>query len=309
MSTPHPASPDARTTVVLGVIGGSGLYDMPGLERVERREVQTPFGDPSGPLTVGEIVREGGLPPLKMVFIPRHGEGHVHAPGEINARANIHALKQLGVTHVLSVSAVGSLQEEIPPGDVVIPRQLIDRTKGRESTFFGDGVVAHVQFGHPIDDGLARLLQQALATEDVTAHDDKTMIVMEGPAFSTKAESMLYRSWGADIIGMTALPEAKLAREAELAYAILATSTDYDCWHEGEAEVSVDAVLAVLRANVALAQRVVSNLARSMPEAVASLPYPRALEHAIMTAPHLISKERRAQLDLICGHHLSMLDD
>ena len=141
------------------------------------------------------------------------------------------------------------------------------------------------------------------------AHDDKTMIVMEGPAFSTKAESMLYRSWGADIIGMTALPEAKLAREAEIAYAILATSTDYDCWHEGEAEVSVDAVLAVLRANVALAQRVVSKLARSLPEAVASLPYPRALEHAIMTAPHLISKERRAQLDLICGHYLSRVND
>jgi 5'-methylthioadenosine phosphorylase len=309
MSTPHPASPEARTTVVLGVIGGSGLYAMPGLERVETRALTTPFGEPSGPLTVGELPRGGGAAPLKVVFVPRHGAGHVLLPGEINARANLHALKQLGVTHVLSVSAVGSLQEEIPPGDVVIPRQFIDRTKGRPSTFFGDGVVAHVQFGHPIDDGLATLLKQALAKEQVRVHDDKTMIVMEGPAFSTKAESMMYRSWGADIIGMTALPEAKLAREAELAYAILATSTDYDCWHEDEAEVTVDAVLAVLRANVALAQRTVGALARALPEDVASLPYPRALDNAIMTAPNLVSAERRAALDLICGHHLAETND
>jgi 5'-methylthioadenosine phosphorylase len=287
------------------VIGGSGLYAMPGLERVEKRVVKTPFGDPSGPLTIGELPRAGGSPALKTVFVARHGEGHVLLPGEINARANIHALKQLGCTHVLSVSAVGSLQEEIAPGDVVLPRQLIDRTKGRPSTFFGDGVVAHVQFGHPIDDGLASLLAKALENEQVRVHDDKTMIVMEGPAFSTRAESNLYRSWGADIIGMTALPEAKLVREAEMAYAVLATSTDYDCWREDEAEVSVDAVLAVLHANVRVAQRVVTTLAQLMPTQEASLPYPRALEHAIMTAPHFISAERRAQLDLICGHQLS----
>ena len=304
MSSPHPASPQARQQVALGVIGGSGLYAMPGLEDVERVEVETPFGAPSGPLTVGRLPRANGRVPVRAVFVPRHGEGHTILPGELNPRANMHALKQLGVTHVLSVSAVGSLREEIAPGHVVVPTHFIDRTKGRTSTFFGEGVVAHVQFGDPVDAGLSSLLHTALAGEEVVVHGDKTMVVMEGPAFSTRAESHLYRSWGADIIGMTALPEAKLAREAELAYAVLATSTDYDCWHEEEEQVSVEAVLAVLRANVALAQRAVRTVASMLPERVDDLPYPRALEHAIMTAPDKIPAHRRAQLDLIMGHYL-----
>jgi len=303
MSTPHPASPAARSKVVLGVLGGSGLYAIDGLENVREVELDTPFGRPSGPYTVGELPREG-LPAIKVCFVPRHGPGHLYLPGEVNYRANIHGFKQLGVTQLLSVSAVGSLREAIVPGHVVIPDQLIDRTKGREHTYFGGGLVAHVQFGDPLCRHMRERIREAVSVEEATVHEGGALVVMEGPAFSTRAESELYRSWGADIIGMTALPEAKLAREAEIGYAILALATDYDCWRVGEEEVSVEGVVEVLRRNVALARRVVGRLAASLPETTGELPYPRALDHAIMTHPDSISAAVRERFDLLVGHLL-----
>ncbi len=300
MST-HPGSPAARQTVVLGVIGGSGLYAMDALENTELVTLTTPFGDPSGPYTVGTLPRPTKAP-VKAVFVPRHGAGHKTMPSEINYRANIHGLKQLGVTHLLSVSAVGSLQEEVEPGHIVFPDQFIDRTKHRAASFFGDGCVGHVQFGHPTTEGLRTLASQAAKSSGATVHEGGSLIVIDGPAFSTRAESELYRSWGARIIGMTALPEAKLAREAELAYCLLAMSTDYDCWHEEE--VSVDAVVAVMKANVDVARRTIARLAETLPETTEELPYPHACEHAVMTAPEAMTPEVRERLDLIIGHYL-----
>ena len=297
----HPAAPESRRTVVLGVIGGSGLYQMDALEATETVEIDTPFGKPSGPYTVGRLPRPDA-PPVKAVFIARHGPGHPRLPSEINYRANVHGLKQLGVTHLLSVSAVGSLQEEVAPGHVVFPDQFIDRTKHRETTFFGDGIVGHVQFGDPTTDALRTLAAQAARTAGATVHEGGTCVVMEGPAFSTRAESELYRSFGARVIGMTALPEAKLAREAELGYALMALSTDYDCWHEEE--VSVEAVIAIVKANVALAQRSVTELAAALPETTEALPYPRACEGVVMTAPEQMPAATRERLDLIIGHYL-----
>lgn len=300
-SEAHPASPAARAEVVLGVVGGSGLYEIEGLAAVREVTLETPFGRPSDAYTVGELAREG-LPPVRAVFLPRHGRGHVLLPTEINYRANIHGFKQLGVTHLVSVSAVGSLREHIAPGHVVVPDQFIDRTTRRIGTFFGEGVVAHVQMGDPVDAPLRARLLTAARAEGATVHDGGACVVMEGPAFSTRAESELYRSWGASVIGMTALPEAKLAREAEIAYALLALSTDYDCWHTDEAQVSVEAVIAVLHRNVALSRRIVQAVAAALPRTTAELPYPRALEHAIITAPDRISAAARARLDLILGH-------
>jgi 5'-methylthioadenosine phosphorylase len=277
------------------------------LHEVEQVSIQTPFGEPSGRYTVGKLPRRVG-PPLRVVFLPRHGVGHVLLPSEINYRANIHGFKQLGVTHLLSASAVGSLRESIAPGHTVVPDQLIDRTRGlRASTFFGDGCVAHVQFGDPFDHGLRKLvISSAAATlpQDGTLHSRGTMIVMEGPAFSTRAESELYRTWGGDVIGMTALPEAKLAREAEIAYAVLATSTDYDCWHQSAAEVSVDAVIAVMQANVARVRAIVLELANRLPASCDELPWPRALLGAVITAPEKIPAVTRERLDLIIGQYL-----
>ncbi|MEM6294472.1 MAG: S-methyl-5'-thioadenosine phosphorylase [Myxococcota bacterium] len=300
MSTPHPGSPAARETVVLGVIGGSGLYAMDALQDAETVELTTPFGDPSGPYTVGTLERPGKAP-LRAVFVPRHGPGHKQLPSEINYRANVHGLKQLGVTHLLSVSAVGSLQEEVAPGHIVFPDQFIDRTKHRATSFFGDGVVGHVQFGHPTVEPFRALAREAATVTGATVHDGGTCIVMDGPAFSTRAESELYRSWGARVIGMTALPEAKLAREAEIAYALLAMSTDYDCWHDEE--VTVEAVVAVMKANVDVARRTIAELATRLPEKTDALPYPRACENAVMTAPEAMSAEARERLDLIIGHY------
>jgi 5'-methylthioadenosine phosphorylase len=239
---------------------------------------------------------------VRAVFLPRHGIGHPLLPHEINYRANVHGLKQLGVTHMLAVSAVGSLREEIAPGHVVFPDQFIDRTHGRASSFFGDGVVGHVQFGEPTDASLRELAVAAARAAGATVHDRGTCVVMQGPAFSTRAESELHRAWGASLIGMTALPEAKLAREAEIAYAMLALSTDYDCWHVEE--VSVDAVMAVIVANIALARRIVLELAARLPECTSDLPYPRACEHAVMTARERIAPETRQRLDLVIGHYL-----
>jgi 5'-methylthioadenosine phosphorylase len=216
----------------------------------------------------------------------------------------VHGFKQLGVTHLLSVSAVGSLREDIAPGDVVIPDQFIDRTAGRVQTFFGGGLVAHVQMGDPVDAGLSRRVAGAAEAEGARVHVGGTCVVMEGPAFSTRAESNLYRSWGAHVIGMTALPEAKLAREAEIAYALVALATDYDCWHQSEGEVSVEAVIAVLKANVALSRRVIARVAAELPASTAELPYPRALQHALITDPTRVPAETRQRLDLIAGHLL-----
>jgi 5'-methylthioadenosine phosphorylase len=300
----HPASPAARREVVLGVVGGSGLYAIEGLEGAREVVVETPFGAPSDAYVVGTLARTAG-PAVRAVFLPRHGRGHVLSPSEINYRANIHGFKQLGVTHLVSVTAVGSLREAIAPGHVVLPDQFIDRTTRRIATFFGDGVVAHVQMGDPVCPHLRARLLHAAHAEGATVHDGGTLVVMEGPAFSTRAESEMYRSWQASLIGMTALPEAKLAREAEIAYAVLALSTDYDCWHVSEEEVSVAAVIAVLQRNVAMSRGVLRTLAAALPETTDELPYPRALEHAIITAPERIPAATRARLDLILGHYFN----
>lgn len=299
----HPASRAARQEVVLGVVGGSGLYAIEGLADAREVALETPFGAPSDVYVVGTLPREGAAP-VRAVFLPRHGRGHVLLPTEINYRANIHGFKQLGVTHLVSVSAVGSLREAIAPGHVVVPDQFIDRTSRRIGTFFGDGVVAHVQMGDSVCPLLRGRLLAAAQAEGATVHDGGACIVMEGPAFSTRAESELYRSWGASVIGMTALPEAKLAREAEIAYALLALSTDYDCWHVSEAQVTVEAVVAVLMQNVALSRRILLRVAAGLPATTSELPYPAALEHAIITAPERIPAATRARLDLILGHCL-----
>src|SRR5271165_2770827 len=229
---------------VLGIIGGSGLYEIEGLSSVEHVTVETPYGPPS------DTVVRGKLGDATLLFLPRHGRGHRIAPHEIPFRANVCALKKLGATHLVSVSAVGSMKEEIAPGDFVVVDQLIDLTKRRVSTFFEEGVVAHVGFADPVCHLLSDALAQAAARAEARVHQDGVYVCIEGPQFSTRAESNLYRSWGVSVIGMTALPEAKLAREAELPYALCALATDYDCWHESEADVSVEAVLAVMKTNV-----------------------------------------------------------
>lgn len=303
VKSPHPASPSARARIVLGVVGGSGLQQLPELEDVEHAVVSTPFGSPSGAYTVGRLPRPGGTP-LRVVFLPRHGHGHVLLPGEIDYRANIHGFKQLGVTHLLAVSAVGSLDERIHPGHVLLPDQLVDRTSGRASTFFGAGAVAHVQFGDPTTPAFVRRVEDAIRRSGGTVHVGGACVVIEGPTFSTRAESELHRRWGAVAVGMTALPEARLAREAEMAYALLALGTDYDCWHTTQAEVSAAAVLEVVRRNVELARAVVRDLAATLPEATADLPYPRAVEGALVTDPRAIPAVTRERLDLILGHYL-----
>ena len=284
--------------VVVGVIGGSGLYEIEGIENVREVSLSTPFGAPSDAYIVGEL--EGAT----CVFLPRHGRGHRFTPSEVNYRANVWGLKKLGVQHVISVSAVGSLREEIVPGHLVFPDQFIDRTKDRASTFFGEGCVAHIQFGDPVEEQLRRILLESAREAGAVTHDGGTYVVMEGPAFSTRAESNMHRAWGASVIGMTNLPEAKLAREAELSYATVALATDYDCWHQSEEEVSVEAVIAVVHANVALSRRIVRRVAAGLPRTTAELPYPQALRHAMITDPRKIPAETRRRLDLIAGHVL-----
>ena len=236
---------------IVGVIGGSGLYQMKGLKKVREFEVKTPFGRPS------EKFLKGSLEETELIFLPRHGKGHRWLPTEINFRANIFALKRLGVDRIISVSAVGSLRQEIAPGDIVIPDQFIDRTTQRPSTFFGKGIVAHVSLADPFCKNLTENLAASAAAEGGKVHRRGTYLCMEGPQFSTRAESHLYRSWGADVIGMTNLQEAKLAREAEICFATLALATDYDCWNQAAGDVEIENVLAVLRRNVDLAQRTI----------------------------------------------------
>jgi 5'-methylthioadenosine phosphorylase len=280
---------------VLGVIGGSGLYQMPGLTEVEDVRVTTPFGAPS------DAIVRGRLGDTTLLFLPRHGRMHQHPPSRVNYRANIYALKSLGATHVLSVSAVGSLREEVAPGHVVVPDQFIDRTAGRVSTFFDDAVVAHVSMADPVCPKLAAALAAAARSTGATVHEGGTYVCIEGPRFSTRAESHLFRQWGATVIGMTNVPEAFLAREAELPYATMALSTDYDCWRPHE-EVDVNDILAVLHANVSRAQEVVRALASTLPDPSQS-PASGALQYAVLTKPAAITAELRERYALLLGRY------
>jgi len=280
---------------VLGVIGGSGVYDIDGLENTRWVKVETPFGNPSDELLTGELHGQ------KLVFLPRHGRGHRIPPSELNFRANIHALKQLGVSEILSVSAVGSLKEHLPPGTFVVIDQFIDRTFARDKSFFGTGLVAHVGLGHPVCNRLGDLIEEALQELRVPHQRRGTYMVMEGPQFSTIAESELYRSWGCDVIGMTNMPEAKLAREAEICYATVAMVTDFDCWHTEHAHVSVDAVIKVVVANADTARSLVATLAPKIAvrDGACAQGCHTALDNAIMTAPSHRDPAMLAKLDVI----------
>lgn len=270
---------------VLGVIGGSGVYSMPGLHHLEQLEVNTPYGSPSGPIT------RGILGETTLLFLPRHGIGHRLSPSEVNYRANICALKQLGANQVVSLSAVGSLRETMRPSQVVVVDQYIDRTYRRTPTFFEGGVVAHVSLADPVCPMLAAAAASAARAAGAVVHDRGTYICIEGPQFSTRAESRLYQSFGADVIGMTAMPEARLAREAELPYVTIAMVTDYDCWHQSEAAVTVEQVVAVLQRNVVMSQAIVGHLARSLPDPAQSPAY-FALKDAVISAPHALRELR-----------------
>jgi 5'-methylthioadenosine phosphorylase len=271
------------TTAKIGIIGGSGLYQMPELKDVEEVSVDTPFGQPSDAFITGTL--EG----VRVAFLPRHGRGHRFTPTELPFRANIYAMKLLGVERILSASAVGSLQERYAPLDMVIPDQFFDRTRARarESTFFGEGIVAHVTFAHPVCGELGDVLEESCAAAGVKAHRGGTYLCMEGPAFSTKAESHVYRQWGMDIIGMTNLQEAKLAREAEICYSTLALVTDYDCWHEGHDAVTVEQVVEYLGKNVRNAQTIMREAVKCLAEKPRGCSCGSALKNAIFTAPDL----------------------
>ncbi|KAB2842852.1 S-methyl-5'-thioadenosine phosphorylase [bacterium] len=281
----------------IAIIGGSGLYEMEGLKILEERSVETPFGDPSDDFVIGELEGE------TVAFLARHAKGHRLLPGELNFRANIYAIKKLGCEFILSVSAVGSLKEEIEPGHLVMVDQFIDRTFGRPSTFFGEGIVAHVAFADPVCPVLRRKLHEAATAAGATSHEKGTYVCMEGPMFSTRAESRLYRSWGADVIGMTNLQEAKLAREAEICYATMALSTDYDCWHEEHDSVTADMVIATLQKNVKTAQQVIRKV---LPTVVAprECVCSRALRNAIVTNKLLVPESTKKKLKLIYGKNL-----
>ncbi len=281
---------------LIGVIGGTGLYRMEGLEGAEEVAVDTPFGAPSDVIVIGTLNGVG------VAFLPRHGRGHRLSPTELPARANIYALKSLGVRRVISVSAVGSLREEIRPLDMVVPDQLIDRTLGRPRTFFGEGIVAHVGMAEPYCPELRSALRVSGGRAGATVHDGGTLVVIEGPQFSTKAESHMYRSWGADIIGMTALPEARLAREAELCYAVLACSTDYDCWHESEEPVTVEMVVENLMKNTAVSRAILADVITA-DLAERDCGCGSALANAIVTDRGFIPAEVRERLSLLIGKY------
>ncbi|MCB9903442.1 MAG: S-methyl-5'-thioadenosine phosphorylase [Planctomycetes bacterium] len=282
---------------VVGVIGGSGLYDMEGLEDVREVSLSTPFGAPSDAYVTG--VLDG----VSMVFLPRHGRGHRYNPSEINFRANLWGMKKLGVGRILSVSAVGSMREDIEPGHFVLIDQFIDRTRHRADTFFEDGCVAHVMFADPICEELRQILLKAASSIGVRVHDGGTYVNMEGPQFSTRAESKLYRTWGVDVIGMTNLQEARLAREAEISYATIAMATDYDCWHDSHDDVSVEAVIQIMHKNVEGAKRLI-RAAAPQAAALERTSCDDALRNAIMTAPDRISPEARTRLALFLDKYL-----
>jgi 5'-methylthioadenosine phosphorylase len=281
----------------IGIIGGSGLYAMEGLSEISEVRVDTPFGDPSEAIVLGTL--EG----RRVAFLARHGKGHRILPSELNFRANVYAMKKLGVTSILSVSAVGSLKEEHKPTDFVIPDQFIDRTFARNSTFFGEGIVGHVAFGDPVCPIVGEVFAKACDEVGVTVKRGGTYVCMEGPQFSTRAESNLYRTWGADVIGMTNLQEAKLAREAEISYATLAMVTDYDCWFEGHDAVTVEQVIAVMHQNSGNAQKVVKAAVRLMPRDLSSSPAQTAAKFAIMTDRAVIPAATKAKLELLYGKY------
>ncbi len=284
---------------ILGIIGGSGLYDIEGIQNQHVEQLDTPFGAPSGAYLCGEL--EGA----SVVFLARHGTHHNLLPTEINYRANIYGMRLLGVRTLLSVSAVGSLRDGICPGDMVLPDQFIDRTRRRENTFFGEGIVAHIQFGDPVCPDMLDVMSDVLQSESVRYHRGGTYVAMEGPAFSTRAESNLYRSWGADVIGMTSLPEAKLAREAEMCYLTLAMSTDYDCWHQSEQEVSADAVLKVIEKNIAVSKRAIRAFARRMP-IDRTCRCRQSLDGAMLTRPENVPHTTRKRLELLVERFLKV---
>ena len=281
----------------IGIIGGSGLYRIEGIKVIEEVTVKTPWGYPSDSLVIAEI---GGV---STAFLPRHGKGHVFLPHEINFRANIAALKMVGVEKIVAFSAVGSLKEEIRPLDFVLPSQVIDRTRGRESTFFGGGIAAHVGFADPFCGSLCGIIASAAAEEGLKLHTGETLICMEGPAFSSRAESMLYRSWGAGVINMSTLPEAKLAREAEMCYAVMAHVTDYDVWHESEEDVTVELVLQTLSANVRLAQRALLAVVERLAGSARPCECEGALANALITAREAVPPETLARLRPIVGKY------
>ena len=283
----------------IGVIGGSGLYEMEGLEDVRRVRLETPFGNPSDEYVTGL------LNGVRMAFLPRHGRGHCLLPSEVNYRANIFGMKTLGVERIISVSAVGSLKEIIAPGHIVIPDQFIDRTKGvRKETFFGEGIVAHVGFADPVCHELSDVLHAAAIKVGAIAHKGGTYICMEGPAFSTRAESFMYRDFEAAIIGMTNLTEAKLAREAEICYGIIALSTDYDCWHTSHEDVSVEAVVQIIRQNVAMAKDIIRGAVALIHDRERDCPCGSALQYAIISDTSAIPAETKQKLDPIIGKYL-----
>jgi len=285
----------SKDTPLLGIIGGSGLYRMDGLVGAEGVDMHTPFGKPSDPYVVGRIGDQ------RVAFLPRHGVGHRLSPSELNYRANIHGFKQLGAAAIVSISAVGSLREEIAPGHVVVPDQFIDRTRGRVSTFFGEGCVAHVGFADPFCSPLSGLVADCVREAGAVVHEGGTYLCMEGPMFSTRAESHLYRSWGANVIGMTNLQEAKLAREAEICFATIALATDYDCWRSHDEAVEVTDILKVLEANADLARRAVTRIAERIAGAPRGCGCRSALEHAVITAPGAIPPATREKLALLIG--------
>lgn len=281
----------------LAFIGGSGLYNIDDLENLDEVTVNTPYGSPSDAIVTGEM--HG----VDVAFLPRHGRGHRYSPTELPYHANIFALKTLGVKQIISISAVGSLKEDIRPLDLLIPDQLIDRTRSRSNTFFGNGIVAHVGFADPFCPVLSEVLGQSTREQDVIVHEGGTYVVMEGPQFSTRAESRLYRSWGADVIGMTALPEAKLAREAEICYATLAMITDYDVWHESEEEVSVELVIANLTRNVDTSRRVIADVISKVPQN-RDCGCESALKNAIITDRDHITAEAKKRLALLISRYI-----
>jgi 5'-methylthioadenosine phosphorylase len=281
----------------IGVIGGSGLYDIEGMTDIEEVNIDTPFGKPSDSIITGRLGDVG------IAFLPRHARGHRISPSELPSRANIHALKSLGVEHIIAVCSAGSFKKEIEPGHLLIPDQLIDRTRNRINSFFGEGIVAHIPFADPFCPELSRILYNSAIEVGATVHPKGTLVVMEGPAFSTRAESRLYRSWGADLIGMTALPEAKLAREAEICYAIIGCVTDYDSWWERAEPITVDVILSTQHQNIEITKNVIKLAVSRIPERPICQ-CASALETAFVTAPEKIPPEQKKKLKLIIGKYI-----
>ncbi len=284
--------------VKIGVIGGTGLYQIEGMTDSTGINLSTPFGNPSDTIMVGTVAGQ------RIAFLPRHGTGHYISPTELPSRANIYALKMLGVEWIIAINSAGSYKKELAPGHLLIPDQVIDRTAKRANTFFEEGIVAHISFANPFCPVLSDILYRSACDAGATVHKGGVFVVMEGPAFSTRAESLLYRSWGADIIGMTVLPEAKLAREAEICYASVACVTDYDCWRDNEEQVTVEMITEVLRRNVDMAKKIIRTAAGRIPEE-RHCECATALKNAIVTAPERISQQRKEDLKLIIGKYIN----